>query len=285
MPSLLSIFKSLEWVDDNIWDLTGLPDTFVNLLLYCGDICRDKANTQVHFMAASELLSIADRPKSSYDIDGPAALKNAIKLATNDPVVASSLASLCDTYYFLRSLVIFELDEQSFTKLVELLKIDGADGQDEAPACTHADVVNSLDAYLGQLEAQYPGIKVFANCAMLEANIAQEFGAGYKLLYGLRYELPADGELYMATLRCIVDSIRQNADVMEMIVNARCLYQGLLSEHWVAACNAIWELQNGHDSADQDAFINDSDYDDDEQQLAADHTDAARTRTFGVAAN
>ncbi|KAJ1802275.1 hypothetical protein LPJ75_006234, partial [Coemansia sp. RSA 2598] len=232
---LQSVLKSLEWVDGVIWDLTGLPDAFVSLLMHCSEISRDAANARAHLTAAFELLDIAEPAKSKYDADGPDVLRSAIKLAVDDEAFASNLASLCDTYYFLRSLEIFSLDKQSFDKLVGLLKLDDtAPGDASTYIHTHTEVVDSLNAYLGQLEDKYPGIKLFANCVMLEANIVQEFGTNFEHLFGLRSILPQDGELYMATLRCVVDSLHRNMDAAEMIAQARHLYEDAEPEYWEA---------------------------------------------------
>ncbi|KAJ2604323.1 hypothetical protein H4R99_001881 [Coemansia sp. RSA 1722] len=258
-PELQSVLKSLEWVDGVIWDLTGLPDAFVSLLMHCSEISRDTANARAHLAAACELIDIAEPAKSKYDADGPDVLRSAVELAVDDKAFASNLASLCDTYYFLRSLDAFSLDKQSFDKLVGLLKLDDTVPEDaSAYIHTHAEVVDSLNAYLGQLEAKYPGIKQFANCVMLQANIVQEFNTNFEPLFGLRSILPQDGELYMDTLRSVVDSLRQNMGAAEMISSARHLYENAEPGYWEAVSNAIWELHNGSD-ADNDMFC-DEDY-------------------------
>ncbi|KAJ1724157.1 hypothetical protein LPJ53_001554 [Coemansia erecta] len=252
LPGLQTVLKSLEWVDGVTFDLTGLPDAFVSLLMHCSEISRDKANANAHLVAAYELLDIAEPAKSKYDADGPDVLRNAIMTAIDDGEFASQLASMCDTYYFLRSLDGFPLDEKSFGNIVNLLRLDEtAASSAEMSADTHATVIDSLNAYLDQLETRYSGIKQFANCVMLEANIAQEFGTGYEHLYSLRSELPSDGKLYMATLHSIVDSVQKNLDTAHMIAAAHSLYQDDSACHWSVVCNTIWELQNGGD-ADHD---------------------------------
>ncbi|KAJ1642007.1 hypothetical protein LPJ64_006099 [Coemansia asiatica] len=285
---LQKVLKSLEWVDGVIWDLTGLPDAFVSLLMHCSEILRDAANAHAHLGAAFELLDIAEPAKSKYDAEGPDVLRSAIKLAVDDRVFASNLASLCDTYYFLRSLEIFSLDKQSFDKLVGLLKLDDAALEDaSAYSHTHTEVIDSLNAYLGQLEAKYPGIKLFANCVMLEANIMQEFGTNFEQLFALRSILPQDGELYMATLRSVVDSLHENLDAAGMIANVRYLYEDAEPEYWEAVSNAIWELQNGPD-ADNDMLCDDDyeiHYSEDLHFQPANIPDSSASRVMGMVAN
>ncbi|KAJ1842211.1 hypothetical protein LPJ73_005871 [Coemansia sp. RSA 2703] len=259
LPGLQTVFKSLEWVDGVTFDLTGLPDAFVSLLTHCSEISRDKDNANARLVAAYELLDITEPAKSKYDADGPDVLRNAIMTAIDDSEFASLLASMCDTYYFLRSLDGFSLDEKSFSDIVKLLRLDETAAPNaESTSETHATVIDSLNAYLDKLETRYPGIKQFANCVMLEANIAQEFGTGYEHLYNLRSELPSDGKLYVATLHSIVDSVQKNLDTAHMIAAARSLYQDENAEYWSVVCNTIWELQNGSD-ADHDYIDDDND--------------------------
>ncbi|KAJ2371528.1 hypothetical protein H4S02_009525, partial [Coemansia sp. RSA 2611] len=34
-------FKSLEWTEGVVWDLTGLPDAFLGILMHCRGISND----------------------------------------------------------------------------------------------------------------------------------------------------------------------------------------------------------------------------------------------------
>ncbi|KAJ2613181.1 hypothetical protein H4S08_002358, partial [Coemansia sp. RSA 1365] len=174
------VFKSLEWIEDVIWDLTGLPDVFVTLLSHCSSIYYDREHIQMHEQAALETVELANSANSLFDAEGPDELSAAVKKAATDLEVASKLASLCDTYYFLRSLNVFNLSKSEFDGLVELLQ---AGDQIDAGLYTHADAVDSLNVYLDKLEVSHPGIKHYANCAMLEANIVQEFDTSYELLH------------------------------------------------------------------------------------------------------
>ncbi|KAJ2587555.1 hypothetical protein IWW49_003418, partial [Coemansia sp. RSA 1797] len=151
-----SVFKSLEWVETAVWDLTGLPDTFVNLLSHCGNMTADSDNLQMHEESALETLGFVDSAGSRYDSDGPFALKAAIKRAAADPEYAGMLASLCDTYYFIRSLNVFSLNAQEFDGLVDILQ---ADDEIDMPLYTHTDAVGLINVYLDKLEHKHPGIK------------------------------------------------------------------------------------------------------------------------------
>ncbi|KAJ2082894.1 hypothetical protein H4R24_001224 [Coemansia sp. RSA 988] len=243
------VFKSLEWIEDVVWDLTGLPDVFVTLLSHCSSIYYDRDQSQMHEQAALKTVELANSANSLFDAEGPGELGAAVKKAATDLEFASTLASLCETYYFLRSLNVFYLSNSEFDGLVELLK---AGDQVDAGLYTHADAVGSLNVYLDKLEANHPGIKHYANCAMLEANIVQEFDTTYELLHGLRDQLPSDGDLYMATLRSIVNSAHDNATMAQVIENAHALYVADLAQYWTTAANTIWEVLAGTD-ADADA--------------------------------
>ncbi|KAJ2724884.1 hypothetical protein GGI07_001633 [Coemansia sp. Benny D115] len=280
-PSLQSVLRSLEWVDNVTWDLTGLPDAFLGLLSHCSDICRDRANIATHFNAANELLGITDNTKSSYDAEGPDALKAAIRLSAEDTEFSANLASLCDTYYFLRSLDGFALDEQSFGKLVSLLRLEEPEGEGKSVAInTHQEVRDSLDAYLEELESEYPGIKQHVDRVMLEANIVQEFDADYEQLFSLRSKLPSDSTLYLDTLRCILEGAQKNMNGSQIISEAHRLYQDSNSEYWSVACGAIWELEHGRDG---DVDIEALECDDGER--LGKYTDAASKWSVGVTAS
>ncbi|KAJ2792070.1 RNA export factor gle2 [Coemansia linderi] len=193
-------FKSLEWTEGVVWDLTGLPDAFLGILMHCRGISNDHEYAKAHHAAALELLGVTNPAISLFDTNGPHVLGQAIKAAMDNAEFATTLAGVCDSYYFLRSLDVYDLDESSISELVDLLGLGDQGGDFE---CTHADISGALDACLSRLESKYPGIKRYANCVMLEANVTQEFGASYEHLYSLRSELPPDGDLYMATLSCI----------------------------------------------------------------------------------
>ncbi|KAJ2892058.1 hypothetical protein IWW38_003362 [Coemansia aciculifera] len=240
VDNMYKTFKSLEWVEGVVWDLTGLPDAFLGILLHCKSIAHDQENADAHQAAALELLSIADPAVSLFDANGPQVLRQAIGAAMANADFAATLAGMCDSYYFLRSLDVFALDEGSVGKLVDLLCLGG--DQNDA-AHTHADVARALDACLLQLESKYPGIRHYANCAMLEANIIQEFGTSYEHLYSLRSLLPPDGDLYVATLSCIVSCAQKNMACAEIIGEARALFAESPAEHWACACDFICELQ------------------------------------------
>ncbi|KAJ1750315.1 RNA export factor gle2 [Coemansia sp. RSA 990] len=246
-----SVFRSLEWVESAIWDLTGLPDAFVTLLMHCSSMSSDSENLPMHEEAALESLGYVESAGSLYDSDGPFVLKAAIKRASTDPEFASVLASLCDTYYFLRSLNVFSLSSQEFDGLVDLLQ---ADDETDVPLYTHADAVGLINVYLDKLEYNHPGIKHYANCAMLEANIVQELDTSYELLHRLRDQLPQDGDLYMASLRSILGCARDNATIAQVIEKTRKHYEGALSIFWDAAANIIWEMYAGADD-DIDTFM------------------------------
>ncbi|KAJ2851388.1 RNA export factor gle2 [Coemansia brasiliensis] len=239
-----SVFKSLEWVESAVWDLTGLPDAFVTLLMHCSSMSSDSEDLPMHEGAALESLGYVESAGSLYDSDGPFVLKAAIKRASTDQEFASMLASLCDTYYFLRSLNVFSLSSQEFDGLVDLLQ---ADVETDAPLYTHADAVGLINVYLDKLEYSHPGIKHYANCAMLEANIVQELDTSYDLMHRLRDQLPQDGDLYMATLRSILASARENATIAQAIEKTRRHYEGASSIFWDAASNAIWDMYAGAD--------------------------------------
>ncbi|KAJ2797664.1 hypothetical protein H4S07_005890 [Coemansia furcata] len=234
-------FKSLEWVEGVVWDLTGLPDAFLGILLHCRGVACDQANVVEHKTAALELLCIADPAVSLFDTNGPQVLKQAIEAAISNAEFAATLAGMCDSYYFLRSLDVFSLDESSVGELVELLSLDDR-GEDSEP--THADISGALDACLCRLEIKYPGIRHYAKCVMLEANITQEFGTSYEHLYSLRSELPLDGDLYMATLSCIAACAQKNMTCEQMIIEAQALFTGSSSEWWACACTFICEIQD-----------------------------------------
>ncbi|KAJ2289648.1 hypothetical protein IWW55_006247, partial [Coemansia sp. RSA 2706] len=70
-----NVFKSLEWVENAVWDLTGLPDVFVTLLLYCSSMSTDSDDLSVHEKAALETLGLVESSGSLYDSDGPFVLK------------------------------------------------------------------------------------------------------------------------------------------------------------------------------------------------------------------
>ncbi|KAJ2126851.1 hypothetical protein IW136_006565 [Coemansia sp. RSA 678] len=110
---------------------------------------------------------------------------------------------------------------------------------------------------------------------MLEANIVQELDTSYELLNSLRDYLPQDGELYMTTLRSILNSARENGTIAQVIARARKHYAGAKTVFWDAASNVIWDLYSG---ADEDV---DMSPDDEIDMLGAgsainagDHTDA-----------
>ncbi|KAJ2521911.1 hypothetical protein H4217_001087 [Coemansia sp. RSA 1939] len=245
-PSPYGAFKSLEWIEGVVWDVTGLPDAFASLLSDCSAIARDRSHATQHVAAALEILDIVEPAKSMYDPDGPDALKKAIDAAVVDPAYASMLGNICDTYYFLRALDVFGLDSKSFEGIVALLHPDEHDDTSSIEY-THAEIVAMLNTYLNKLESEYPGIKQYANCIMLEANVVQEFGACHELLYAFRSELPTDGDLYMETLRCVVDCVQENLDMEQLTERTHALYEGSLGEFWPAALNFIWELYNGSD--------------------------------------
>ncbi|KAJ2501540.1 hypothetical protein GGH96_001861 [Coemansia sp. RSA 1972] len=275
-----SVFKSLEWVETAVWDLTGLPDTFVTLLSHCSDMATDSDNIQMHEESALETLGFVDSAGSRYDSDGPFALKAAIKRAAADSEYAGMLASLCDTYYFIRSLNVFSLNAQEFDGLVDILQ---ADDEIDMPLYTHTDAVGLINVYLDKLEHKHPGIKHYATCAMLEANIVQELDTSYELLNSLRDHLPQDGELYMTTLRSILNSARENGTIAQVIARARKHYAGAKTVFWDAASNVIWDLYSG---ADEDVDMNP---DDEIDMIGAgsainmgDHADA-QARFVGVA--
>ncbi|KAJ2355282.1 hypothetical protein IWW50_005079 [Coemansia erecta] len=278
-----SVFKSLEWVETAIWDLTGLPDAFVTLLSHCSSMSTDIDNLPMHEEAALETLCLADSAGSLYDSDGPFTLKAAIKRAALDPEFPGMLASLCDTYYFLRSLNVFSLSTHEFDGLIDLLQ---ADDEIDVPLYTHTDAVGLINVYLDKLEHSHPGIKHYATCAMLEANLVQELDTSYELLSSLRDHLPQDGDLYLATLRSILNSARENGTIAQVIARARQHYSGALSIYWDAASNVIWDLYSG---ADEDVDMN-ADEDDNYvdmleapgASLMADHADA-QARVVSVA--
>ncbi|KAI9501886.1 hypothetical protein GGI25_000232 [Coemansia spiralis] len=241
-PSPHSVFRSLSWAEVVVWDATALPDAFASLLSHCSNIAHDREHVAEHQFAALATLDIFDSVKSMYDADGPDVLRKAIQIAVADDGFANVFGSICDTYYFLRALDVFGLDNQSFDGIVALLKLDEHD--DTAIPYTHSEIVALLNTYLHKLESKYPGIKQYATCVMLETNVEQEFGACRELLYAFRSELPADGDLYMNTLRCIADSMHENIDMEQLIERVRSLYDGSLSEYWPSALNFIWELYN-----------------------------------------
>ncbi|KAJ2866417.1 RNA export factor gle2 [Coemansia aciculifera] len=244
-------FKSLEWIEGVVWDLTGLPDAFLGILLHCRGVFNDQENAVAHQAAALELLCITDPAVSLFDTNGPQVLKHAIEAARVNAKFAATLAGMCESYYFLRSLDVFELDESSINELVDLLCL-GDHGESDAE-CTHADISSALDACLRQLEAKYPGINHYANCVMLEANVTQEFGTSYEHLHGLRSELPPDGDLYMATLSCIVACAQKNMACEQMIIEVRTLFAESSSEHWACAFSFICELQSS-DQVDDNVY-------------------------------
>ncbi|KAJ2756657.1 hypothetical protein GGI19_000687 [Coemansia pectinata] len=88
---------------------------------------------------------------------------------------------------------------------------------------------------------------------MLEANVTQEFGTSYEHLHGLRSELPPDGDLYMATLSCIVACAQKNMTCEQMIIEARTLFAKSSSEHWACAFSFICELQSS-DQVDDNVY-------------------------------
>ncbi|KAJ2394644.1 hypothetical protein GGI23_004609 [Coemansia sp. RSA 2559] len=243
-PSPHSVFKSLEWIEGVIWDVTGLPDAFASLLSECSAVSRDHDCASEHTAAALSILDVVEPAKSMYDASGPDALKEALETAANDATHAAMIGNICDTYYFLRALDVFSLDSASFERIVALLHPNEQDGASSI-AYTHAEILAMLNTYLHKLEPEYPGIKQYANCIMLEANVEQEFGACHELLYAFRSELPADGELYMSTLRCIADCVHDNVGMNQLTERVHSLYDGSLSEFWPAALNFIWELYNG----------------------------------------
>lgn len=238
---LYPIFKSLEWVEDVTWDQTGLPDAFVSLLSHCKELANDRANVTMHQSAAAEVLAITESPMSHYDVDGPDMMSEAVDMAAAEGNFAVTLAGMCDIYYFLHSLNVFEIDSKSFNKLVALLSAEGVQGAPKhSEESQHA--VDSLDQFLGKLENKYPGIEAYAHRIMLEANIVQEFGIGYETLQSFANELPTDGSLYNATLRCIAESTCKNMDLMQTLDHAHGSFNGSLSDYWPAACDFIWEL-------------------------------------------
>ncbi|KAJ2490309.1 hypothetical protein IWW37_003266 [Coemansia sp. RSA 2050] len=243
-------FKSLEWAEGVVWDLTGLPDAFLGILLHCRGLYNDQENAKAHQAAVLELLGVTAPAISLFDTSGPQALKQAIKTAMTNAESASTLAGVCDSYYFLRSLDVFDLDESSISELVDLLRLDDQGGGFE---CTHADISSALNACLGRLESKYPGIRHYANCVMLEANVAQEFGASYEHLYSLRSELPPDGDLYMATLSCIVACVQKNMTCEQMVAETCALFDKSLPERWASACGIICELLCS-DHADESVY-------------------------------
>ncbi|KAJ2552095.1 hypothetical protein EV175_003445 [Coemansia sp. RSA 1933] len=245
-PSLHSVFKSLEWIEGVVWDVTGLPDAFSSLLSECSAISRDHDHCSEHTASARAILDIVEPAKSAFDASGPDALNEAIETAANNDAYATMVGNICDSYYFLRALDVFSLDSNSFEKIVALLHPN--EQADASPVTyTHAEIVATLNAYLHKLESEYPGIKQYANCIMLEANVEQEFGACHELLYSLRSELPADGDLYMHTLRCIAECVQENVGMEQLTERAHSLYGGSLGEFWPATLNFIWELYNGSD--------------------------------------
>ncbi|KAJ2327042.1 hypothetical protein GGI00_004571 [Coemansia sp. RSA 2681] len=243
---MYSAFKSLEWIEGVVWDLTGLPDAFLGILVNCRGIAYDQENAVAYQAAALELVCIADPAVSLFDDNGPQVLRQAIKVAMVNTEFAATLAGMCDSYYFLRSLDAFGLDESSFGELVGLLCL----GEDQDAACTHADISRALDACLLRLERKYPGIRHYANCVMLEANVTQEFGTSYEHLYSLRSDLPPDGNLYMATLSCIVSCAQKNKTSMQVVSEARALFAEGNSKHWARACDFICELQSSDHVSD-----------------------------------
>ncbi|KAJ2034471.1 hypothetical protein GGI08_008941, partial [Coemansia sp. S2] len=94
-------FKSLEWIEGVVWDLTGLPDAFLGILLHCRGVACDQENAVAHQAAAFELLCITDPAVSLFDTNGPQVLKHAIEAAMADAEFATTLAGMCDSYYFL----------------------------------------------------------------------------------------------------------------------------------------------------------------------------------------
>ncbi|KAJ2469051.1 hypothetical protein GGI02_003511 [Coemansia sp. RSA 2322] len=249
---MFHMFKALEWTEDVLWDLTGLPDTFADILLHCKGIFYDEHNALAHQAVALELLGFTNSAKSLFDANGPDMLQRAIESATTSAVFASTLASISEAYYFLRALDAFALDDISVNELAKLLLLDD---QGAVVACTHADVASALDACLSRLDVKYPGIRLYANCAMLEANIAQEFGTSHEHLYSLRSELPVDGNLYMAILKCIIECARENMTCSQVVNKARCLFVGAKSEYWPTVASFIFELQGDDDGDGVDDAI------------------------------
>ncbi|KAJ2162910.1 hypothetical protein GGF46_000293 [Coemansia sp. RSA 552] len=240
-----AVFRSLQWVEDVVWDLTGLPDIFVSLLAQCSYIGQDSDNRPEYATEPLEILNLVRSADSKYDTDGPSMVEAAIKQAKADEGFAMELACLCNTYYFLRSMKsVFSLDEQEFDGLVGQLR---PDRNADAPLHTHADALGSLNLFLDKLEPKYPGIRHYASCIMLEANVVKEYGTTYEYLHGLRSQLPPDGDLYMATLRSIIESVHQNATVAQTMESAHALYENALPDYWTAASNGIWDIIEGGD--------------------------------------
>ncbi|KAI8326503.1 hypothetical protein GQ54DRAFT_294745 [Martensiomyces pterosporus] len=242
------VFKSLGWAESMLWCSTGHPDAFAKLLASCSSISYDRSSAPEHQSVALHLLSDAESASRKTRAPGSSSrqtLEKAVLLASSNEAYAGGLASLCGIYYFLRRLDVFELDDTSLGGLTDALRLDQSGEQVEQASATHKDALDSLNACLGRLETKYPGIKLYTNCAMLETNIGQEFGVGLEPFAVLRNALPGDGELYLATLRCIVDCLQRNLGTTQTLHEARRLYTGSLDQYWVMASNFIWELQDG----------------------------------------
>ncbi|KAJ1966248.1 hypothetical protein GGI12_000210 [Dipsacomyces acuminosporus] len=248
---LHKVFGSLAWAESVLWDSTGSPDAFARLLASCSSISLDRSKAQEHQDVALKLLNQAHAigRKSIGDYQ---TLKQAVQLAMENEAYANGLANLCGIHYFLRRLDAFSLDDQSLSRVIDSLKLfDQTD-----LLSTHESTIDALNACLGQLEARYPGIKQYTNCAMLETNVGQEFGLGPDQFAALRSALPADGELYLDTLRCIAGCLQKNLDTTETLQEARRLYSdSALAEYWIPVSNFIWDLQNSMEFDDDDENV------------------------------
>ncbi|KAJ2010206.1 hypothetical protein IWW57_007019, partial [Coemansia sp. S610] len=64
-------FKSLEWTEGVVWDLTGLPDAFLGILMHCRGISNDHEYAKAHHAAVLELLGVTNPAISLFDTNGP----------------------------------------------------------------------------------------------------------------------------------------------------------------------------------------------------------------------
>ncbi|KAJ1950246.1 hypothetical protein FBU59_000768 [Linderina macrospora] len=241
------VYKSLVWTDQVLLGTTGTPYAFESLMGMSSGLAYAPIEERPAFMGAFRVtLDLSEQPITPERTT----LESALYQATTDYNYAFSLSSLCRIYYFLRRLTPFNLDDQSLDKLISTLQSDDLAGD---------DTTDALDACLGQLEAEYPGIKLFVNFVRLEANIMQESRLSLEPFDTLRAALPQDGELYLKTLQCVADCLQRNAGITQMLNEVRKLYDdSSLAEFWPAASGLVWEI-NDAAAADIQQFDDDED--------------------------